>query len=303
MAIGSIKEIIDAYEQGRTCYTLLRKRCGVNVIATTYHDAVTFGGSTNAYYYTGTPLTATVISNSIQKGLIIGGGNLAPLKRYLHRLTVQNASPLTGAFASMVLHDYLLCYPFIDQAITDTQTLNNSASISRYGDGVGVKIMAVSQIPHMGTGTFTVNYTNSNGVAGRVTPPIGINTMSSNTGTNPISGGTTTRGVSCLYLPLQDKDIGVRSIESVTFSSADTGMMALVLVKPLATIDNPALTVNGAYGVLECAREKDFISLGAKMPQILDDAYLGFTFSPCPNTSAQPIVGAEFFMQFEFIWG
>ena len=101
----------------------------------------------------------------------------------------------------------------------------------RYATGSGVQIMAVSQSASSAVGTFTVSYTNQDGTSGRTSQPTytkvvsGGGTLVSST-TNAVSGSQP-------FIQLQAGDSGVRSIESVNFSAAGGGLMALVLVKPL----------------------------------------------------------------------
>lgn len=47
--------------------------------------------------------------------------------------------------------------------------MDNTTPLPRYSDGIGVQIMPVVVAGQTGGQTFTVNYTNSEGVAGRVT--------------------------------------------------------------------------------------------------------------------------------------
>lgn len=97
--------------------------------------------------------------------------------------------------------------------------------------GQGAQMIAVGQSASSTVGTFTVKYTNQDGVPNRT---------SQTTYTKVISGGGTLVSSSNNavtgshpFIGLQAGDSGVRSVESVTFSGAGGGLMAIVLVKPL----------------------------------------------------------------------
>jgi hypothetical protein len=91
------------------------------------------------------------------------------------------------------------------------------------------------------------------------------------------------------FLPLAAGDTGVRSIQSVTFSTADVGLIALVLVKPIAGcllrgIDAPA--------------ELDFMVDAPSLPVVADGAYLNFLAYPAGNASGATLLGDA-----TFVWG
>jgi hypothetical protein len=111
--------------------------------------------------------------------------------------------------------------------ITAQTTNLPTAALTRYTSGVGVMI-GVSIYTLIGTTatTVSVSYTNSDGVAGRTSIP-------------HIIGGTNFREVArLLLLPLQEGDVGVRSVESVTLtaSTGTIGNFGITLFKPLAAV-------------------------------------------------------------------
>lgn len=156
--------------------------------------------------------------------------------QFVKSLTVMTAAAsatgTTNQNQRLCLCDYLLYYPFIDtDAVGEQQDMVQTAALPRYTDGRGVLLMAVGQSAASTVGTFTVSYTNQDGVSGRT---------SAVTYTKAIAGGgvlvsstTNASSGSQHFIELQAGDSGVRSVESVTFSGAGGGLMALVLVKPL----------------------------------------------------------------------
>lgn len=127
-----------------------------------------------------------------------------------------------NAVGSYILADYLLYYPFIDEGSTDEQILDNTEILTRYKNGAGVQIMAVSVAPRNGNARFQVKYTNQDGVSGRLSG-ICISTANAANGTLINTGqlDTTTGNRTSPFIPLQGTDTGVRKIESVTMLDPD----------------------------------------------------------------------------------
>ena len=222
-----------APDLGRSHITTFRKAvASAATVANDFIDYTYFAGNPPANFYASSPLEAAHVEAI--RGIHVP--NVSPMKQFIKSLTVMSAaSSATGTTNQnqrMVLCDYLLYYPFIDtDAVGEQQDMIQTVSLPRYASGAGVQIMAVSQSASSAVGTFTVSYTNQDGTSGRT---------SQDTYTKIVSGGgtlvsSTTNAVSGSqpFIQLQAGDSGVRSIESVNFSAAGGGLMALVLVKPL----------------------------------------------------------------------
>jgi hypothetical protein len=76
------------------------------------------------------------------------------------------------------------------------------------------------------------------------------------------------------FIGLQSGDSGVRSIESVTMLGVDVGLFSLILVKPLAQTQIREVTA---------PVEKDYLIETSDIPEVKDDAYLGWL--TCPRGS------------------
>ena len=232
-------------------------------------------------YYIGSPNVFVPLKQSTDGGLR-HGGNVTPKKKFLRKLMA-----LTGIAAAtpcrMILLDYIGFYGFIDESILDEQLLDNTTPLPRYADGAGVQLMPVVVAGQTGGQPFTVNYTNSNGVSGRVTQSHVMGTQFVN--------GTILHSIQANasypnngpFLSLQAGDSGVRSVESVTIGGiGDVGLFALVLVKPLATF--------ALFGI-DAPTEVDYFVDAVSMPEIKDDAYLNLIALPNGNLSGAPIIG------------
>ena len=281
-----LREILTSYTTGKSYYSFWRKTPSQVTVAGQWFDMSMSPGNPAPQYYAASPLVAQQMKRSTDGG-IPHGGNVSTESKFLSRFLIMSASG-TGLPMSFILCDYLLYYPFVDTGTNDEQLLTNSVTLPRYTDGAGVQIMAVSVAASGGLQpTFTVNYTNSAGVAGRVSR---LHTLSTNTFNGAVMSNNQTVAVSNMpFIGLQDGDSGVRSIESVTFvTGTDVGLLSFVLVKPLMT---------GVILEQTAPSEKVCQPHDGIMPQIYDDAFLGLL--ACPNGS---LSGVAFHGEIETIW-
>lgn len=275
------RELIEAVEGGQTTVFGFRKAptqvTGTNI----WFDLSMSPGNPVPNYYAAAPLVAKRLAQSSDGGIFHGAAPGDGRTKHLRRLMALVSTPTTALPLPMILCDYLLYYPFVDMSSTDQQDMTQSETISRYTDGLGVQMMAVEVASQIGGVSFFVTYTNSAGVAGRVTPTVTCNTQTT-VGTI-ITTAAATAGCAGPFLPLQQGDLGVRSIQSCTFLTGDVGLVSLVLVKPLATL--------GVYD-LQAPAEKDFVlDNPATLPRIYDDAYLNLICLPSGSIASGQVLG------------
>lgn len=279
MAVRGIKNVVDAELEGRMNTYNFRKNPSQVTTQGLWFDMALSPGNPIPKYWFGTPLTATVISQSIDGGFF-HGANVSPSKKYLRKLMLSSTSA-TGLPMNVMLCDYLMYYPLVDDGTTDEQVMDNTATLTRYTDGDGVQVMAVSVAGRTGGQDFYINYTNSDGVAGRISKTVRQNNSAALgvvvTSALLAAGNTNP----CLFIPLQEGDTGVRSIESVTMLGADVGLFSLVMVKPLAT--TVLLDVNAPT-------ERDFLIQSGNLPEIKDDAFLNLVCIPNASLSGVGIL-------------
>lgn len=222
----------NAIDAGKTHVSTFRKTVASSATAANdFVDYTYFAGNPPANFYASAPLEAAYVENirSIYVPTMTNGET-----QWLKSITgMSAASSATGTSNQNQRHllaDYLMYYPFIDtDAVGEQQDMVQTVSLpSRYASG---QIMCVAQSASSTVGTFTVSYTNQDGVAGRT---------SQLTYTKVVAGGgilvsspTNSVAGSLPFVGLQAGDTGVRSIESVTFTAAGGGLMALVIVQPL----------------------------------------------------------------------
>lgn len=277
----NVREIVDAYDAGREFFSAWRKVPTVATAAGYWIDLSLSPGNPSPNYYATAPLTAARLAQSTDGG-IRHGGNVAPATKHL-REVLAYSSAAGGNPMAMLLCDYLLYYPFIPQDdVGNPQVLDNTVGLSRYTDGEGVQIMAIVRDSHTAAGsTFQCSYTNSEGVSGRLTQPA---TFGAQLVTGTVLASNAGAGSFAPFLPLQDGDTGVRSIESVTvLTGGDVGTFVLVLVKRIGLVN-----VRGNDAPREIDPLKDH---GLRMPRIVDDAFLGLVALTAGSVSGSQIYG------------
>jgi hypothetical protein len=168
---------------------------------------------------------------------------------------------------------------------TDQQDMDNSVALPRYADGAGVQAFLVAQGTYVGGQTFSISYTNQAGVSGRTSQVVTSNTATA-VGTLITSG--VTAGNFGPFIPLQSGDTGIRSVQSITFSSSNGGIASLVLCKPIAQT---------IVRELASPVEKEYSNDAAAYPRIVDGAYLNFIGLPNGSMSGVSIEGVA-----EFCW-
>lgn len=274
MGFSSISQIPQADDAGKVWVTSFRK--AVASAATTTNnwlDYSYFAGSPPANFYASTPLVSAELDSS--RGIYLP--TVSPATQHLKSLMLQtaasSATSTTNGRQECLLADYLLYYPFIDtDAVGEQQDLDNTLTLPRYGSG---QVICVSQSASSALGQFTMTYTNQDGTGGRV---------SQNTFTPIVAGGgqvVNASGAGASYSPfvyLQAGDSAVKSIQSVTFTVAGGGLLALVIVKPLLKhflAQECRRTTSGNLESYGSAAEFQSIIHAAGAPEIIDGARIG----------------------------
>lgn len=276
---ANVKEVVDAELRGASRFSTWRKSPSQVTTTRVWFDlSMSPGNPVPKYWFDAPPLIAKAVAQSTDGGLF-HGGSVSPLKKYL-RETTQIAIVATALPMPMILCDYLLYYPSIDDSTLDPQVMDNTVPLPRYSDGEGVQMIALSVAGRTGGQTFSVTYTNSEGVTGRVTPNVPQNSAAS-IGSIITSDGAAVNTAGP-FIPLQQGDTGVRAIESVTMNGADVGLFTIVLVKPLAQTQ-----IRG----IDAPVEKDYLLQAGTLPEIKDDAYLSWIVLPQGSLAATPIHG------------
>lgn len=277
--IQNVEQLVQAELDGKERIYTWRKTPSQTTTAGLWFDlSMSPGRPVPKYWFDAPPAIAKAVSYSSDGGLEHGGG-VSPSEKYL-RLTTGIATVATALPLTMILCDYLLYYPSIDDSVLDKQIMDNTVTLPRYTDGKGVQVIAVSVAGRTGGARFYFTYTNSDGVSGR-TSKIAYQNNSAALGTLQNNGKNTNVSANP-FLGLQDGDSGVRSIDSVVMLDADVGLMTLILVKPLGT---------SVIREITAPAEKDYFLESGVIPRIYDDAYLSFICLPQGTLAATALMG------------
>lgn len=281
MAILRIKDVVESELCGRVRTYQWRKSPSQTTTARLWFDlSMSPGNPPPKYWFDAAPGVAKAVYQSTDGGFFHGAA-VTPATKYLRSimaLTVTStALPLT-----MLPCDYILYYPSIDEGTTDEQIMDNTVTLPRWTDGKGVQIVPITVGTRTATATFYVTYTNSDGISGRISATVTLNTAV--VGTVAASGATavSTTGNTNPFLGLQAGDSGVRSIDSVFMLTPTDGLFSLVLVKPLGTT-----MIRG----IDAPVEKDFLLSQEQLPVIADNAYINCLCLPQGTLAATILIG------------
>jgi len=245
-------------DDAKLWYCTWRKTTSVTAVTQQWYDDTMLAGVPAANFYASAPLVSATLdaNDGIRHWRIEDGAS----EHLLEGMVFGGAGTLEAP-AQFLICDWLLYYPFLDGDSTDAQDLTNTVTLPRYTDGVGTRAFIVAQGTGTGVGSYTLSYTNQDGVSGRTATgstvtPTGAGFILS------CSSGTSSQRTDP-FLRMQAGDTGIRSIEQFTWTSAPGGISALVIVKPLAPL---------LYAEIGTASEQVF---WPRFPRVESGAYLG----------------------------
>lgn len=270
----------DCFTEGRFHTCSIRKVPSQASVANWWCDLSMASGNPRPQYYFAAPLTAQLLDGYAG---IFHGADKAPASMHLERLGLM--TPSAALVGRYMLLDYPLYYTGIDGDISDDQLLDNTTTLPRYTDGAGLQVMAVLIAPSVGGGIFTFEYVNQDGVT-RTSPAQTCSATAGNIASLATAQPGVTNSVPGPFLSLASGDTGVRQINSVTFSVLSGGLLALVLVKPLA---NLAIREINTPAEFACVQNRP-------PPKIEDGAYLNMICAPAGSVAAGILSGYATFV-------
>jgi len=293
MAFKTVKQWAASEDAGRSWLTFFRKvPASTATIAGQWFDYSTASGIPVPNYYASTPLVAATLD--AENGVYVP--EQAPKRRFINESVLMSAaSSVTGTTnqnQSLMLLDYLLYYPFVDlDAAGEEQVFDNTTTLPRYEDGVGVQIMVVAQAPTVGGGTYTVKYIGTDDV--EYTTPTIFFPAAQPSGALA-SSVSAAAGISP-FVPLNANVRGVKRIVSVSVGVANGGLAAFVLVKPFQMVyvieesRRPTSSPTESFGnAVETAQ----IRMRAGTDEIKAGAFLGWIGRGVAGSLASaPLVG------------
>ncbi len=259
MSFTNINQLLTSlYSQANRACNLIRSSSVSTTITNgdwLEYFATAFGGT-----YSGTAGVAVAMNGSTV-GALPDGPDVYPSSKHLIKTGLLKR---TGNFpGSAWLVDMLLYYPSC--AVTGTPTtLDNSVTLPRYTNGIGVMGIVVS---HTALSTvvldINVNY-DSNENASQATNNLISTAAASGPGTTLVKGAV---GGSP-FIPINGTDTGIKKINSYTINSSGTGgTICFLLVKPIVPL---------AFLGQSNLASAEFLNV---LPKIEDDACLGIIMS------------------------
>lgn len=292
MAFKTVKAWAASEDDGRSWLTFFRKvPASTATIAGQWFDYSTASGVPVPNYYASSPLVAATLE--AENGIYVPEQTS---RRFIKRSVLMSAASGVTSTAnrnqSLMLLDYLLYYPFVDlDAAGEEQVFENTVTLPRYNDGVGVQIMVVAQAPTVGGGTFTVKYIDHNDVEQTTesifcpaAQPSGalVTSVAAAAGISP-------------FVPLNINVRGAKRLVSVTVGVANGGLAAFVLVKPFQMVyvseesRRPTSSPTESFGN---AAETEQIRMRAGTDEIKAGAFLGWIGKGVAGSLASaPLVG------------
>lgn len=281
MAIG-IKDIADAFEvNGGYHYSYVFKTAiATPQVAGGVVDMSMSGGVPKYNAYVGAALEATpMFGGSGNVGINTGAQPAAGFKKRLltARVRTIHGSPSTTFGSTLMLLDYLMFYPLVDLDDTAEQFFDNTETLPRYEDGVGLQMFMTCTIPTTSNAVITLNYINSADESKSTTF-----TVAGVFAGSVCSGLSTFQG---FFIPPADGK-GVKRVTSVQLASPAGGLASLVICKPLTSLTS-----------YEMVYDSEITLINDKMtfPEIKNGAYLNFL-------STVPVVGSiQFYSELLFV--
>lgn len=288
MAIRSLSNLNASLDAGKFHVQRFTKNAGTGH-AKMWADP-TFASGQPAYdAHVGTPATFTPCV--AQKNDAIWFPSIgATEERYLIEAQMRSSQATYNGPINVQFFDLIGYYPLIDGDSSDTQYFDNTLTLPRYTNGVGVFPVMINHVaPALVAGLCDIEYTDSDGVAQtcRVDVPLnGQNIVCS--GSNNVTGNVS----STINMALNDGVKGVRSINSLTYVTPPGGLHAIYLVRFLGSM---------VLGNNLVCTEKSFVTeKGFNPPRIYDGAWIGWFDMLATGTTARSVA---WFGNLTFAWG
>lgn len=295
MAIQTVRDIVAAFTEGRWHQQRFLKNAGTTA-DTRWQDWSYASGQPAYDARVGSPLTFTPVVAAGNDAIYMPAVSAGHERRLAGMEFVRRASNSGQVAVDFVLYDLLGYYPLIDGDSTDAQAMDNTATLPRYTDGVGVRLVIVNHIaPIVANASGTLVYVDDQDVERTTTFDVNVG------GVNQVVSGVSTLGVGILATPLASGSRGVKRLVSVQFTTPPGGLFCLYLIKTLATaatwrdLYTSALTSGEAAGFEKCLCATN----GYHLPVIRDGASLAFFYRPSAGGRTVSLL----FGQMTFIWG
>ena len=223
------------------------------------------GGIPGPHTFPANSLAFQTLTDASSGALGHGGNKSTDQKHLISALALASAGSPPPMLMAVDIGGYY--GPFVQ--VAGSQTFTGSPP-TRYDTLGGWKMVLVNTAVMGATvSNITVlTYVDQDGNAGQLMPTTPtVTPLVSSAAPSTTVGNRVITNIGGPFIPLAAGDSGVRSVTNITFSAANTGNMALVLVRPLFTIPLPAANVPA---------ERDLVMQLASLPRIYDGAFINF---------------------------
>ena len=245
-------DVIKAYDEGRFHQYEIRKVSGSCPPKVSF-DLSYSGGLPLPNYYATSPLEMAVLNGD--RGVYKGKGEG---KKYIHKVCAWTLNT-NLATSTLTLCDYVAYVPFIDLDSTDEQEII-PIELPRFKDGVGLRVIAVSQGAGVNNTNLTMTYINQDGVEKTATTR-----LDALNGAGTVICVGLNNSASHTYLKFAQGDYGIQRIVKVKSDTAVGAICSLVIIKPLCSI-----------GLMEFGtpNEVDYMIERGHLIEVHEDAYI-----------------------------
>lgn len=283
--------ITESVTNGKSLESFFYKTSGlVAYTAGKWYDTSMWIGSPRQNLYPGCIRTSIKLdytnNGNIYNGTLVNTGET----KHITKVFVW-ATAATAVKSTLMLCDYLMYYPAFDMGSNNYQSTITNIALPRYSTGENIDMLLITTndtglVPNV---LLRVTYTNSLGVPNRLSQfvTLGASSIPTNIPYTGITGGVSNGP----FIPLQERDTGVQSVQGIQLSQGTgLGFGCIVLVKPLLYMQ-----IRSA----NATTEKDFFLDIPTIPKIKDEAFLSWLCFTGGALVASSLISGGL----EFSWG
>lgn len=260
MSFSSFDDFLSCALRGKYQRIIVQKLLGSTSTNRVWYSTWISDGQPTTGSYGSVGLANGRVCNQSTSGAIIFATASSGNSLYLLNCSIiTNTASSILSFNSLVdrISDCTILHSSSTGTITGLDATSRLGPATGRGDGAQIFIEVQSTLS-AGSNTFQLQYTNQNGIAGRLTPQF----------STVAARGNANVATNTLYIPLQNGDTGVRSIQAITQSAGTaTGQMTICLVKQL--YENNLV-------ILGSMVSKDTITDIHQLPPVYNDSCLMF---------------------------
>jgi hypothetical protein len=271
---------------GKRIPRLFQQNATTAPVAANWYSMLPVGGIPGSHTFPANSLAYQTLTDA-STGVLTHGGNVSTdTKHILNLMAMASAGSPPPVVMVVDIGGY---YGPFTQSIS-AQTFTGTPQ-TRYDTLGGWQMCLINSGTAMGataSNITTLTYVDQGGASSTIPTTPSVAVTASTVAPTATLGARVITSIAGPFIPLAAGDTGVRSVTNITFSAANTGNMALLLVRTLATIPCPTANVPA---------ERDLVMQLASLPRVFDGAALSFLVY-FPAATGATITG-----NLDFGWG